>query len=70
MASDIIRGFYHKSLAKEIERVLGDCKSIGLFISKKLATAIIAEKSKRYKMQKQEIIDYLNKLEKGFGSRG
>jgi len=64
--NDIVRGFYHKSLAKEIERVLGDCKSIGLFINKKQATAIIAQKSKRGKMLKEEIIEYLNKLEKTF----
>ena len=52
----------HFTLIKEIERVLWDCDKNGIFISKKIAGAIVSEKSKRGKMSKEEIIDYVRKI--------
>jgi predicted ABC-type ATPase len=60
--SDIVHGFYHKNLAEEINRLLMDCNKLGIFITKKEATALIAERSKRGFMPKAEILTYIKKI--------
>jgi predicted ABC-type ATPase len=60
--SDIIHGFYHKNLAEEINRLLLDCNKIGIFITKKEATALIAERSRRGFMPKADILNYIKQL--------
>lgn len=62
--NDIVHGFYHKNLAEEISRLLLECDKIGIFITKKEATALIGERSKRCFMKKDEIIDYIRQLRK------
>jgi len=59
---DYVHGAYHKNLANEIQRVLLECGKIGILMNKKLATALIAEKSKRGMMTKKEIEEYLKEL--------
>lgn len=59
---DIVHGFYHKNLANEIARLLLDCQKIGIFITKKEATALIAERSRRGFMPKADIILYIKKI--------
>jgi hypothetical protein len=62
MVKDIVHSFYHKNMAEEIDRLLIDCRKMGVFISKKEATALIAERSRRGFMTKTEILDYIRKL--------
>ncbi len=62
MSKDIVHGFYHKDMDKEIKRVLLQCRQGGLFINIKLATAIVSEKSRRGVMTIKEIKDYVNKI--------
>lgn len=64
--SDYVRGGYHKQLEKEMNRVFESCHKQGLFISKKEASAIVAEKSKRGIMDTNEIKDFLIKLKATF----
>ena len=59
---DWVRSFYHINLAKEISRVLLECNKQGIFIDKKEATAIIAEKSRRSIMSKSEIENYVKQI--------
>jgi len=62
MSNDFVHDAYHKNLAEEIKRVLIDCEKIGIFLNKKLASALVAEKSKRGKMSDVEIKDYIRGL--------
>jgi predicted ABC-type ATPase len=62
VGKDIIYGFYHKNLAEEINRLLIDCNKIGIFITKKEATALIAERSKKGFMAKADILTYIRQL--------
>jgi len=67
MSKDYVRGGYHKDLEKEINRVLLDCENLGIFLpSKKLASALVAQKSKIGKMNKSEIIAFLKGFDKRF----
>lgn len=59
---DWVRSFYHINMAKEISRVLLECNKQGIFIDKKEATAIIAEKSRRSVMNKTDIENYIKKI--------
>jgi len=59
---DYVRSFYHVNLAKEIARVLLECNKQGIFIDKKEATAIIAEKSRRSVMSKADIETYVKQI--------
>lgn len=59
---DIIHDAFHKNLVDEINRVRLDCEKIGIFLNKKLASALVAEKSKRGKMQEYEIKEYIKDL--------
>jgi len=64
MVKDYIHGAYHKELADEINRVLLNCEKNGIFINKKNASAIVAEKSKKGKMTLVEIKEYVKRLRK------
>lgn len=59
---DYIHCAVHKSLAEEINRVYIECEKIGIFINKKLASAIVAEKSKNHKMNQKEITGFIKRL--------
>ena len=64
---DYVRGGYHKNLEKEINRVLIECENLGIFLpTKKLASALVAQKSKIGRMDKQEIIIFLKDFDKRF----
>ena len=52
---DIVHDAYHRNLAEEIKRVLLECEDLGIFLNKKLASALVAEKSKRGKINEWEI---------------
>jgi hypothetical protein len=66
MANKWIRTSYPEELAKEIDRILVDCEKQGIFLrSKTEAAKIIAEKSRRYKMPKNELIAYLREINQG-----
>ena len=65
---DYVRGGFHTSLAKEIERVLLECENAGIFLNKKEASAVVAEKSKRGKMNTLEIQDYIKQLKRGLSN--
>ena len=62
MATDIVHSFYHKKMEEEIKRLLLDCQKMGIFINKKEATALIAERSKRGFMTKTQILEYITQL--------
>lgn len=59
---DIVHDAYHKNLVDEIRRVLLDCEKIGIFLNKKLASALVAEKSKKGKMSEFEIKEFIKKM--------
>ena len=58
---DYIHCAVHESLVKEINRVLTECERLGLFINKKWASAILAEKSKNHKMKQPELVEFIKK---------
>jgi predicted Rdx family selenoprotein len=62
MVSDFVHDAIPKTLADEIKRVLLESENQGIFLSKKQAGIIVAEKSKRGKMDVAEIKDYIRKL--------
>jgi len=67
MGKDYVRGGYHKNLEEEINRVLIECEGLGIFLpTKKLASALVAQKSKIGRMNKPEIITFLKGFDKRF----
>jgi hypothetical protein len=63
MVNKWIRTSYPEELSLEIERILLDCENQGIFLrSKTEAAKIIAEKSRRYRMPKGDLIDYLREI--------
>lgn len=66
---DIIHGAYHINLAEEIKRVLLNCEKMGIFLNQKLASALVAEKSRKNKMSEFEIKQFIQKL-RGIISEG
>ena len=59
---DYIHCSVHESLANEIRRVHMECQKIGIFVNKKWASAIVAEKSKNHKMNQKEITEFIKKM--------
>ena len=59
---DYIHCAVHKSLVEEINRVHIECEKLGLFLNKKWASAIVAEKSKNHKMKQIELVEFLKKI--------
>lgn len=59
---DWVHDAFHKNLAIEIKRVMLECDKQGIFLNKKLATALVAEKSKRGKMTISEIKNYIRQI--------
>lgn len=59
---EIVHDAFHKNLVEEIKRVLLDCEKIGIFLNKKLASALVAEKSKRGKINEFEIKEFIKHL--------
>lgn len=59
---DYVHCAVHKNLVEEINRVLIECERLGLFINKKWASAIVAEKSKNHKMKQPELVEFLKKM--------
>jgi len=63
--NNYIRTSYPKEMYDEITRILLDCKKLGIFLkSRKQACLLAVEKSRRNIMTREEIIDFLNRLEK------
>lgn len=60
--SNYVHGAYHIQLESEMNRVFKQCHREGIFISKKDASALVAEKSKRGIMNTNEIKQFLIKL--------
>jgi len=63
---DYVRGGFHTSLAKEINRVFVECENAGIFLNKKEASAVVAEKSKRGRMSLIEIQEYIKRIKRSF----
>jgi len=59
---DIVHDAFHINLTNEIKRVMIDCEKLGIFLNKKLASALVSEKSKRGKMTDLEIKEYIKNL--------
>jgi len=59
---DYINTAIHKNLAEEISRVYTECQKLGLFLNKKWASAVVAEKSKNNKMNQKEIVEFVKKM--------
>lgn len=53
---------HHKHLDKEAERIKKNCEDMGIFITWNEATAIVAEKSARGRMYKNDIINFVKSL--------
>lgn len=59
---DYIHCAVHKSLVEEINRVHVECEKLGLFLNKKWASAVVAEKSKNHKMKQPELVEFIKRL--------
>lgn len=59
---DYLHTAIHKCLVEEINRVHIECQKLGLFLNKKWASAVVAEKSKNNRMNQKEITEFIKKM--------